>query len=135
MSDKYFGNVLEAFSAGVQLDFRFRVALDILKSDLLDIRMPAHPDGPSHPEQMVDFAFDLTDALFAEGEKRGWVKALPEDDDLPAPLKRHVTRSARVNVHGQMEGQRVMQEGQPKVQAVPAAILGGADAFPGKPRQ
>lgn len=107
--EKYWGNVLTSFENGVQLDLRFRLAVDLLRarSDLSPVQ-----------------ALDATTELIAVGIERGLVRPLPEDDGLSAPLRAHLRRGVRAQVHSQMASQTIAAEEQPKVVHPPGGVNG-----------
>jgi hypothetical protein len=117
---EYPNSVLTSFENGAMLDLRLRLAIEFLKTPLFEHALEVRPDGAGvtvqqPPAKVALDALDLAEALIAEGVTRGWVKALPDGDDLPAPLVRHIKRSVRANVLQQMFGQKVMADEQPKV--------------------
>src|SRR6185312_12682942 len=106
MSDhpQYFGNPFTDYEVGVQLDFRVKVALDLLKNRTLE----AHLDETA--ATTVKTAFDLAEAFMREAVQREWIKPLPDHDDLTAKERHHSQRQARYQVAGQLATQRISQE-------------------------
>lgn len=100
---KYWGNVLSAFEAGVQMDLRLRLAMDFLKSPLFE-------NAAGGPRVVASGALDLATALLDEAAARGMLKALPETDEITSAMRHHVGRSARAQVAGQASANRAMRE-------------------------
>jgi hypothetical protein len=102
------GDVLQAFQNGVQLDLRVRLAVDFLKA------WPA-----ATPEAALDAATRLLD-LAAE---RGLMKPLPEDNELSTPLRRHMERNVRAQVHSQLAGQKIQAEEASPLDTRPISVV------------
>lgn len=105
---EYFGNVLEAFSVGVQVDFRAKVALELLKSGT---SMPAG----GTLEERARAAIDLATHFISIAEARGLVRPLPEDNQLDAAFRANLERNVRASALQQLAGQRIMQEEAPQI--------------------
>jgi hypothetical protein len=105
MVNNYFGNVLTSFENGVQLDLRVRLAVDLMKDG-----------GFTDPIA----ALDAATSLIAEADKRGLIKELPETGEINQPLRRHIDRSVRAQVHQQLAAGRIGQEEAPRVMPVGA---------------
>lgn len=116
---KYWGNVLSAFEAGVQMDLRLRLAMDFLKSPYFEGGPGVHPDA----QRDAALALDLATALVEEAAARGMLKPMPETGEINAALRHHVERTVRVNAHGQITGQRIMREENSGVMAAGASIM------------
>jgi len=99
--------VLQQFQNGVQLDLRVKLAIEFLKSPGAVWESPAR--APAH------FALELADELITQAQARGWLKPLPEDNELNTPLRRHLERHVRAQVFSQVAGQRIGQEESPSV--------------------
>jgi hypothetical protein len=104
-SPRYFGNVLSSFENGLQLDLAFKLAVDFIKSGVV-----LGPDR--EPASEAAYALSLGEELVAIARERGLVKELPDDDELNAPLRRHLRRQVRAQLYQQLEGQRLMAEEQ-----------------------
>jgi len=115
MTDHYFGSAINQFENGCQLDLAAKFALDLIKT-------PYFVDGLAAGEAAVR-AFDMAEAMIAEGRKRGCIIALPDDDQLNAPMRRHIRRTARANIVGQIVQNEIAPEEMPKV-AGPGAFNG-----------
>jgi hypothetical protein len=96
----YFGNVLTSFENGVQLDLRVKLAVDLMK-------------GGAFTDPIA--ALDAATFLIAEADCRGLIKELPETGEISQPLRKHIDRSVRAQVHQQLAGQRIGQEEAPRV--------------------
>lgn len=135
---RYWGNVLNSFENGVQLDLRVKLAVDFLKAGILSrpeqlrALSPAPPPDDTgfmeyqHPQNpaafIAGFALDLATELLAQADARGLVKEIPEDDGLSAALRRQIRRSARAQVYGQVAQQEVVREEAPQVMQAPAGL-------------
>jgi hypothetical protein len=115
----YFGDVLANFSAGVQLDLRVKMALDLLKGG-------AFTDAEA--------ALNQATRLVELAGERGLMKDLPSDDELSAPMKSHLRRSLRVQIYQQSEGPRLAAEEQAH-KIAPATIFPMAPNGSGGPRR
>jgi hypothetical protein len=91
----YFGNTLSAIEPGLQLDWRARYATELLKSRS-DLTVP---QALAMAEEFVDLCTE-----------RGYLKALPDDGNLAAPIKHHIERSVRAQIHQQSVGARIMED-------------------------
>ena len=114
MVNNYFGNVLTSFENGVQLDLRVKLAVDIIKADAACF-LPSS-DGRSN----IGLALDMATELLAEADKRGLIKELPDTGEINQPLRRHIDRSVRAQVHQQLAAGRIGQEEAPRVMPVGA---------------
>ena len=106
MSDdpKYFGNPFTDYEIGVQLDFRVKVALDLLKTRQTPMRECSRAD--------VHIAYEMADEFMKQAQTRGYLKSLPEEDDLTQRERRHLRRQARWQVAGQVAAQSIGTEEQ-----------------------
>jgi hypothetical protein len=100
VTETYFGDVLQSFANGLQLDLRVKLAIEFMK---------AHPCSGA-PAEGAAYALDLATALIAEAGKRGLLKDLPEDTELNAPTRRHIDRQIRAQVYQQQAAQRISSE-------------------------
>lgn len=121
VTETYFGDVLQSWNNGVQLDLRVKLAIEFLKSGQLTATLGQV--RPLCPEEelakvLAKHAIDLADALVTEAGSRGLVKDLPEDDELTQPMRRHIRRQMRAQIYGQVSGQKIASEEQPAVQPV-----------------
>ena len=107
MTETYFGDVLQAWNNGVQLDLRVKLAIEFLKSP---------NDWHGTPAEVAKNALDLSDALIAESASRGLIKDLPDDDELTQPMRRHIRRNMRAQNYQQVAGQEIAREESPAVQ-------------------
>lgn len=108
MNEPIWGDVLQAFQNGVQLDLRLRMAIDFLKA---------------WPSATPEAALAAAERLLWLGSERGYVKPLPEDSNLTAPLRHHLERSVRAQAFSQVAGQRIAQEEQPKISSPPLSMV------------
>jgi hypothetical protein len=104
--ENYWGDVLQSFANGVQLDLRVKLAVDFLKS-------PAFQGAEANPEAAASRALTLATELLEQAQAAGLVKPLPDDDELNAAMKRHLSRNVRAQLYGQEAAQRI--QGEPKV--------------------
>ena len=104
-TERYWGNVLNAFEGGVQMDLRLRLAIEFLKG------------GAICGEAMdaARAALDIAGELIRLADERGLLKDLPDTDGLNEPLKRHISRNIRAQLYQQNEAQRISQAEQPRV--------------------
>ena len=123
----YFGDVLQSWANGVQLDLRVRLAVDWLKGGLLVPDKDGRPFdlGKEHAHDVVRFALDLSTELIEQAKLRGLLVDLPEHDELSAAHRKHLRRAARAGVLSQVYGGEMVREEAPGV-AVPNAgrVLG-----------
>jgi hypothetical protein len=121
MGETYFGDVLQQFQNGVQMDLRVRLAIEFVKA------APAVFYPNSDGCENVSKALDMADELLSQGEARGWIKPLPEDNELNTSLRRHLERNVRAQAFSQAAGQRMAAEEAPSV-----AVANGPLANPGR---
>lgn len=96
----YLGDVLQSFQNGVQMDLRVKLAIEFLKGgNFLDART----------------ALGAATDLVSEAERLGLMQPLPEDDELSSAARRHIRRSVRSQVYGQIAAQKIGPEEQPKM--------------------
>jgi hypothetical protein len=153
-SERYWGDVLQSFGTGVQMDLRLRLALEFLKAgtfvnlgqaiaaimpnpipvqnalggtDMIEVRWNAD----QYPKYLVRFALDLATEVVNEGWERGLMKDLPETGELNQATKKHIERNVRAQLYQQQIGQKIMQEETNRVGVVGAGALNGGLA----PRQ
>jgi hypothetical protein len=118
-SELHFGDVLQSFNNGVQLDVRVKLAVDFLKAGLL--ARPGETIGalerqmgrPYHGEVaalLAEYALDVATSLLNLSAARGLVKGLPDTDELSAAHKLHLARSIRAQVVPQAVGPRIAEE-------------------------
>jgi hypothetical protein len=107
MSEKYFGDVLQSFQNGVQLDLRVKLAVDMLKSPI----MQTIAGNPNHDAaSLASFALDLSTALLKVAQERELLKEMPEDNGLSGPLRHHLERNVRAQVYSQVAGAKIQSE-------------------------
>jgi hypothetical protein len=106
-SELHFGDVLQSFNNGLQLDIRLKLAVDFLKGGML-VQQAGVPLMP--PGELVKRALDLAAELLNESHARGLVKDLPDTDELSAAHKLHLARSIRAQVVPQAVGPRIAEE-------------------------
>jgi hypothetical protein len=116
MTERYFGDVIGSYANGVQLDLRVKLAVDFLKSPLLQ------GADAARPTQLAVYALDLATALLEVATERDLVQSLPDTDELSGPMRKHIRRQVRAQVVGQIAGQAIMAEEAPAVQAGPVAV-------------
>lgn len=109
MTDTYFGDVTQSWNNGVQIDLRVKLAIEFLKGP-----GPWESDGA----RTAELALQTADALVSQAKANGWIKDLPEDDELTQPMRRHIRRQMRAQIYGQVAGQKIAAEEQPAVQSV-----------------
>lgn len=123
MSDeeRYWGDVLQSFSNGLQTDLRVKLAIEFLKSDVVPGTMVI-PDGAggriqttADAARKVTYALDLATELLSQAEERGLTKPLPDDDGLNRATRQHIRRNVRAQVVQQIYGQQIAQEESPVV--------------------
>ena len=127
--ENYFGDVLQSFSNGVQMDLRLKLAIEFLKSDAvpddtyIDPNVELQQRAIGQPPLIVRltaagkarYALDLAEALLDQAAKLGLLKPLPEDDGLSSVMRKHLRRNARAQAFMQVVGPELAQDEQPKV--------------------
>lgn len=111
MIERYFGDVIQDFPNGCQLDLRVKLAVEFLKSGMVPVSIE------DQAKVAADYALDLATELLATADSRGLVRELPEDDGINAPTRAHLKRNIRAQVFAQVEGQRMAAEEQSPVLA------------------
>jgi hypothetical protein len=117
--NRYLGNVLEAASSGCQLDFRFRIALELLKSP-----WAAAHEHQEEPRLLAASALSLASELVHQSEDQGLLLPLPEDDGITPALRAHIRRNLRAQAYQGVQGQKIAAEEMPKVEVAPPALRG-----------
>jgi hypothetical protein len=130
---KYAQPAVEAFTQGVRLDLRARMAADFLRSSpavraYAEEAVKTCGDGKVVASATAGFALDLAEALMSESEKRGLVAPMPEGAELDAPTKKQAARMGRFGALQQIGGHREMQEAQ----AGQVAVAGAGAMPPGQ---
>lgn len=115
-TEPIFGNVLTQFDNGVQLDLRVKLAIEFLKA-------PSCQHGNT-ADATVTYALALADSLVRQGQELNFIKPLPEDDQLSAPLRRHIRRNLRAQIYQQVAGQEIQREEMPHVQHIQQPLPG-----------
>jgi hypothetical protein len=110
VTETYFGDVLQSWNNGVQLDLRVKLAIEFLKSGNTALK--------GDPGRDAEYALSLADLLITKAHSEGLIKDLPEDDELTQPMRRHIRRQMRAQIYGQVAGQKIASEEQPAVQPV-----------------
>lgn len=119
----YHQNVFAAFENGCELDLRVRLALEFIKSPAATlVELASDVEPVLTPAGVAKFFLDLAQAVMEQSVERGWVHDLPETAELSAPMRKHIERNVRAQVHQQVCGQRIAQEDQARVMPV----VGGA---------
>ena len=108
--ENYWGNVLNAFEAGVQMDLRLRLAIDFLKSPGM-----FSPASMGDEGKLARSGLDLATALLDEAAARGLVKDLPDTGEINAATKRHIERGVSAQVHQVEVQQREARRAGPMV--------------------
>jgi hypothetical protein len=118
-----FGNVLSMFENGVQLDLRMKLAIQFLNGGVFAKAMGA-PDGVD-VQTIAENAIDLATEVVRVGLERGFIKDLPEDDNLNVPMMKHLRRNVRAQVVTQQAGQEIQREMDSGVQRLAAGVPPG----------
>jgi hypothetical protein len=111
----YFGDVTQDYVNGVSLDLHVKLAIDFLKAT------GAVPfDDENGTKELTTagraaYALDLAQALLAEASSRGYIKHLPDHDDLSQAQRRHIRRQVRAQVVGQAAAQEIMRDEAPQI--------------------
>lgn len=118
-------NPLTAYDTGGILDFRFRLAMELLKSgpfaQCLKDGVP-YAQVETRLRNIALEACDLAAEMVTCGIARGWIKPLPPDDDLDERTRTQLRRNTRAGVYGQIVAQEIGQQEAPRV--APAALSG-----------
>lgn len=112
---KYPHNVLEGFANGCLLDFRARVALQLLTSSPVfqGVALGTQIDrAPQLPKYLAGMALELADELLKQAAEKGWVDPIPNNDEISASLRKQARRTAEYQVQQQLHGNRIAQEEQ-----------------------
>jgi len=120
MSEKklYLGNVLNQFENGVQFDLRTKLAIEVLKNKAVP-----NYDTFNDPRVLVSVAFNLAEAIVEAADARGYLKDLPETDELSAPMRKFIRTNVRAQIYQQAAAQLISQEEMPKVAAANGPVL------------
>lgn len=102
----FFGNPLNQFENGIQLDLRVKLAADFIKAGSF---------GTGSAFTIVKQSLDAADELVKQAIERGWTRDLPDTDDLSAPMRRFIRQNTRAQVYQQIVGQQIAEEEQPTV--------------------
>ena len=115
MSEKklYLGNVLNQFENGVQFDLRVKLAVELLKNKAV----PEVVGSGDAAGSLVSRAFDMAEAIVQIADARGYLKDLPETDDLSAPMRKFIRMNVRAQVYQQAAAGLISQEEMPRVAA------------------
>jgi hypothetical protein len=103
----HFGDVLQNWVNGVQLDIRTKLAVEFVKAGML-VRHAGVVDLT--PSEVAERALDVATELLNLSFSRGLTKPLPETDELSPAHKRHLLRAVRSNVYPQTQMQRIAEE-------------------------
>lgn len=114
--ERYWGDVLQSFQNGVQLDLRVKLAIEFLKS-------PGAMGVGTSPKEDATYALDLAAELLNSAHERGWTKPLPEDDGVPKAMRQHIRRSIRTQVIQQRYGQEISAEEANPLAPPPVSIV------------
>lgn len=112
---KYPSNVLEAFGTGALLDFRVRMAFNLLaKSPMFAGLMLAQSENSGLAKAAAALALGVADEVLRQGAAAGWVESLPEatDVEIGEQLRAQAKRTAAYGVLQQMAGQEFLQHEQ-----------------------
>lgn len=112
----YLQSALDAYPQGVVLDFRVRIALDLLKSSPRYAAQP-HADGPEAwaPDEVVQDALAVADELVSQGAAAGWVRPLPPDAELAPAVRAQAERIAAFEFHKQTAFNQQIEAAQSRV--------------------
>lgn len=119
VTETYFGDVLQSWNNGCQLDLRVKLAIEFLKSGQLPEvvgQLRPIPADEDFSVTLAKFSLDLADSLIAESTARGLINDLPEDDELTQSMRRHIRRSVRAQMYQQVAAQKIGPEEAPAVQ-------------------
>jgi len=102
-------NPLTSFEVGAITDLRFRMACDLIKSELFAGM------GNRHADTVAAMALDLAAALVQGGIDREWVLPLPEGEEIPSRVQRHLKMGVRAQVLTQRWSQEIAQSMDPGI--------------------
>lgn len=109
-------NVLEGFGNGCLMDYRVRVALNLLATSPIFHGAAVACSTPDAwgklPHDLTACALEMADELMRQGEAYGMVEPLPTDDELASPLKKQAKRTGSYSAHQQIKGQEYAQRGE-----------------------
>jgi hypothetical protein len=122
MTDEvWFGDVLQSWNNGVQLDLRVKLAVDFLKSGVL----VAKDCDRMQPGEAATYALDVSTALLNLAAERGLLKDMPDTDQLSGGHRKHIRRMTRAGVLQQVVAQDIARDESPQVAAAPLASIDG----------
>jgi hypothetical protein len=121
---RFHGNILSAFEQGAELDLRFRVALQLISGPLFQELVALRP-----AVEVACSVLDLAEELFKQGEGRGWIEDLPDDDGLSAGLRMHLRRAVRAQIYQQGAGGQIGADMAPRVATPPGVASPGANVL------
>lgn len=120
----YHQNVFSAFENGCELDLRVRLALEFIKSPAATlVELASEIDPVLTPASVAKFFLDLAGAVMEQSVARGWVHDLPDHTELSSPMRKHIERNVRAQVHQQVAANRIAQEDAGRVMPVVGAAL------------
>lgn len=128
---RYWGNVLESYSAGMMQDWRLRMAIDILREQggalfqamALDYTNPDNSSVHATPSaaMLVTYILDLADELVKQATERDLIRDLPDDNKIDARLRKHIERNVRAQLVQNFAGQKLTaEEAPPDIQRAPS---------------
>lgn len=89
--NNYFQHKMENHQAGVQLDLRFRLAVDLMKHVGIATGKTDGEDSAGRaklellaPKEVVDRCFEIADYAVQLGEEKGWIKPVETTDEEAA---------------------------------------------------
>jgi hypothetical protein len=139
--DLFWGDVLQSFPIGLQMDLRARLALEFLKAGAFvnlgpNIGATVRPGDESRSStleaaienparQLVGFALDVAAELVDQGFARGLMKALPETGNINAATKKHIERNVRAQLYQQEIAQKIQAETASRIGVVPPGTVLG----------
>lgn len=125
----YWGNVLNSFETGAQLDLRARLAVEFVKSGTLvhlQTTMSAltpESGAATLAAKIASFALDLASELIDQSRQRGLIKDLPQDDGLNLAVRTQIRRNARAQIYQQVATQDIAPEEMPHVAPAGSGLI------------
>jgi hypothetical protein len=117
---RYWGNVLASLDMGMQMDWRVRFAMDLLREQggaLMDHTLESFLNLPAEtrPEEnaaraaafTVTTALTMAEELIKQAGVRGWVKDLPDSNEIDDRLRKHIERNVRAAIFQQVAQSKI----------------------------
>lgn len=109
---KYPSNELDSFQVGLLMDFRVKIALELIKAPSFNLYHSSARDSTA-------FALELANELMSQAAELGWIEPLDDEAKLSERAKKHARRTGAFQVNQQLGANEEAADAQSRV--VPAA--------------